>query len=257
MTEEKHHGGGWFHFFKERCVLPAVTAFLAYYLLHGKLQPFADLLPEPWADVIAHPLIEGLLNLLLFVAFLTGPFFVKRLAKYTLTWLVLVGVAHYVLQTYAHAGKLSLYVLWCGVVWAAAAILLSRLFQARRREETAGDDEPRSLVPRLLASDENGVPRPTMEDEDPEIFSLAFPEWLALAIYAGLMSVIATVLLGVMLWNGVGLSATKSLVVCLFAGASLAAIHRLAASDPEDGSLAAAILALIQRWVSRGPEDES
>ncbi|MGA7755032.1 MAG: hypothetical protein WCB05_19540 [Candidatus Sulfotelmatobacter sp.] len=235
MTEEKHSRWHWLNFLRHRLVLPALTAFAAHHLLYGELKPLVEGFPEPWPEVIAHPIVEFILDLLLSAAFFLGTLFVTKLAKFALTWLVFTGIAHYFLVRYAHAGKFSLYLLWCGVVWGAAALMLVRLFRASR-DYYASMDEVGSgnLVTFVYRTDENGVPISSGEDEG----SLGFDElyqFLWLRLLSGVTSIIATILLGVALWDGFGISERKSIFVA---------------------SVAGTILAATQWWISRNPNPD-
>lgn len=225
MAEESH--GRWhrLRLFKEKWFLPALTAYVANYLLRGRLQPLAEQLPEPWADVIAHPIIEFLLDLLIAGAVFLGTYFVRKLARYMLTWFVIVAIVHYVLVRYAHAPRFALYFLWCSVIWTMAAVLLFQLRRAVETQEAELDNLPGSLVPNIPVPDENGVVMPPDTDDQPELFGGSFYQVIWLTFLSGVMSLLAVILLGLTLHSGAGLQVKWSIIVSLIAGAVLAAIH--------------------------------
>lgn len=216
MTESKHGRWRWLHTLEEKWFLPALTAYVANYLLRGQLKPLAEQLPEPWADVIAHPFIEFILDFLLWLAVFLGTLLIKKALKYyALTFYVLVGILHFILLRYAHASKLSLYVLWCSSVWGPAALLLWLLDRATKTRDAIIEEKAHSLVPYFL-----------MPDEDSDDESNLFGEVLTLTMLSVLFSVLATVLLGITLWAGLGLSTTKSIVLSLIAVSLLAIVYR-------------------------------
>lgn len=231
MTEKKHEQWRWVHILREKWLLPALTAYVANYLVRGQLKPLAERLPEPWADVIAHPIVECILDWLVWLAFFLGVLFLKKLVKYyVLTLLILIGILHFALVRYAHASKVGLYVLWCSVVWGAVALLLWLLSRAMKAHATVVEEDQHPLVPRVLVPDEHGVPRAISEDV-PDLFGKEFSRIISLTLLSALMSGIATVLLGIMLWDGIRLSATKSIIVSLVTGSILAIGHRRIAMD--------------------------
>ena len=140
---------------------------------------------------------------------------------------------------YAHAEKFSLYLLRCGVVWGAAALMLVRLFRASRDYYASmGEVGSGSLVPFVYRTDENGVPIYSGEDEG----SLGFDElyqFLWLKLLSGLTSTIATILLGVALWDGFGVSTRESIFLSLVAAQFL--------HQPNGGYQEIPILTKIQR----------
>jgi hypothetical protein len=232
MTEEKHSRWHWLHVVRHRLFLPALTAFTAHHLLYGELRPLVEGFREPWPEVIAHPLVEFVLDLLISTAFFLGTLFVKKLAKFAFTWLVITGAAHYLLVRHTNVGKASLYLLWCGVVWAAAAITLRRLYRAAIDYYAEMDEDSNSLVPFVFVTDEKGVPMPSAEDEEHQLFGDAFSQFIWLSLLSILTSTMSTILLGVALWNGFGMTARSSILLSLSTGVVLAAVQWWLSRNP-------------------------
>src|ERR1019366_5017501 len=94
----------------ERAFLPTLTALVAYYLLHGVLKGLAERLPPPYAEAIAHPVIDNILyGFLSFIYFLIS-FLIKRVGKWVLVGLVLFAGVQYSLVRFLPAKRFVVYV---------------------------------------------------------------------------------------------------------------------------------------------------
>lgn len=187
---------------------------------------------EPWPEVIAHPLVEFILDFLISTAFFLGTLFVKKLARFAFTWLVITGSAHYLLVRYGHAGRVSLYLLWCGVVWGAAVLTLRRLFRASTDYYAELNESVSRLVPFVFITDENGAPMPSADEDEHQLFGDSFSQFIWLTLLCALTSTISTILLGVALWNGFGMTAKTSILLSLAVGAVLGAIQWRLSRNP-------------------------
>jgi hypothetical protein len=220
--QDHRHKSKWLYLVKESFILPMLTAAVVFYLLHGKLKPLAEVLPPPWAEVIAHPIVEILLSTLITLGYVFGSFFVTRLAMHGVSWLIIVGTTSYALMTFTHLSKASIYVLWCGIIWGAVFLLLVRLIRAKRTFARSLEDgfTPAARDYPSWVDDEGNLRLFDWDSND--FFGEDFGRLIFVSLSFWLIFLIGTVVLAMTLWKGIGISGRTSIVVSLLIGVIVA-----------------------------------
>jgi hypothetical protein len=138
----------------ERSILPLLTALVAYCLLHGRLKALAERIPEPYADLIAHPIVDNLLYALFSAAYFIVGFLNRKLGKWALAGLVAAGILQYSLVNYLHVSRFSaLLSLLMLVGWAADILLLFTIRGVSREYEDLESESASNPWPWEAAED--------------------------------------------------------------------------------------------------------
>ena len=89
----------------ERVLLPALTALIAYYLFHGVLSKFAEQLPAPYGEVVAHPIIDNILYGLFSLMYFVVGYITNRIGKWPFVGLLFFMAGEYALVRFLPAKR--------------------------------------------------------------------------------------------------------------------------------------------------------
>jgi hypothetical protein len=196
MGEGKNeaHGQRTLRWIFAHVVMPTLTGYLAYRLLHSRLAEFAKRLPEPYGDILADPLAENIISLAFSgVYFLLG-FFKRRPGVLATLFLFAIGIADFLL---GKAGKLSGAVLVpfnFAMLSLGLSVLILVIWYGSTEEES--EDAGRELVTPWGGAVYVDVG-----------FGKVF-----LSVVFIVNTTVGTVFLGLMLWKTVGMSGLLSVL---------------------------------------------
>lgn len=180
----------------EHIILPSLTALLAYYLLHSRLEEFAERLPDPYSDIIAHPIAENLLSIFFSALYFIFGFFKRKPARLAFVYVIAVMAADFFLANRLGPALLGLFDATMLLFGLSALILLLWYLAAK----PDSDDDDREYI----------TPYGGPIAFDLGVFSIfAFLGYAALAAVSGAFS-------GISLWK---IAKLPGLVSCL--GAAL------------------------------------